>query len=111
MLTEAAIKGKSDRLAGLKENVIIGKLIPAGSGLSMYRQMNPREEEPLPSRNGYAAVAAVAATTDAEPEEDETEDEEVLGLELEEELDMDETAIPASGGVEMDEVLSVSFDE
>jgi DNA-directed RNA polymerase subunit beta' len=38
VLTEAAIKGKVDRLVGLKENVIIGKLIPAGSGLSLYRQ-------------------------------------------------------------------------
>ena len=37
VLTEAAIKGKVDRLVGLKENVIIGKLIPAGSGLSLYR--------------------------------------------------------------------------
>ena len=38
VLTEAAIKGKVDRLVGLKENVIIGKLIPAGSGLSLYRK-------------------------------------------------------------------------
>ena len=37
VLTEAAIKGKVDHLLGLKENVIIGKLIPAGSGLSKYR--------------------------------------------------------------------------
>ena len=37
VLTEAAIKGKVDRLVGLKENVIIGKLIPAGSGLQVYR--------------------------------------------------------------------------
>ena len=37
VLTEAAIKGKVDHLVGLKENVIIGKLIPAGSGLSVYR--------------------------------------------------------------------------
>jgi len=37
VLTEAAIKGKVDRLQGLKENVIIGKLIPAGSGLEIYR--------------------------------------------------------------------------
>ncbi len=37
VLTEAATKGKIDHLVGLKENVIIGKLIPAGSGLSMYR--------------------------------------------------------------------------
>jgi DNA-directed RNA polymerase subunit beta' len=37
VLTEAAIAGKQDRLLGLKENVIIGKLIPAGTGLSKYR--------------------------------------------------------------------------
>ena len=37
ILTEAAIKGKSDSLLGLKENVIIGKLIPAGTGLGKYR--------------------------------------------------------------------------
>jgi len=37
VLTEAAIKGKVDKLQGLKENVIIGKLIPAGSGLEVYR--------------------------------------------------------------------------
>ena len=37
VLTEAAIKGKVDHLVGLKENVIIGKLIPAGSGLAIYR--------------------------------------------------------------------------
>ncbi len=37
VLTEAAIKGKIDRLEGLKENVIIGKLIPAGTGLDSYR--------------------------------------------------------------------------
>jgi len=40
VLTEAAIKGKVDRLVGLKENVIIGKLVPAGSGLSIYRRFD-----------------------------------------------------------------------
>ncbi|MBQ4301982.1 MAG: hypothetical protein II769_02600, partial [Oscillospiraceae bacterium] len=43
VLTEAAIKGKVDRLVGLKENVIIGKLIPAGSGLQVYRDYNLTE--------------------------------------------------------------------
>ena len=38
VLTEAAIKGKIDELIGLKENVIIGKLIPAGTGLTKYRE-------------------------------------------------------------------------
>ena len=37
VLTEAAIKGKVDHLLGLKENVIIGKLIPAGTGLTAYK--------------------------------------------------------------------------
>lgn len=39
VLTEAAIKGKTDPLLGLKENVIIGKLIPAGTGMSRYRNI------------------------------------------------------------------------
>ena len=40
VLTDAAIKGKVDHLIGLKENVIIGKLIPAGAGLSVYRDFD-----------------------------------------------------------------------
>ncbi len=40
VLTEAAIKGKIDNLVGLKENVIIGKLVPAGSGMDMYRDFD-----------------------------------------------------------------------
>ncbi|MFQ6819265.1 MAG: DNA-directed RNA polymerase subunit beta' [Blautia sp.] len=40
VLTEAAIKGKVDHLVGLKENVIIGKLIPAGTGLKRYREIS-----------------------------------------------------------------------
>lgn len=36
MLTDAAIEGKIDHLAGLKENVIIGKLVPAGTGMQVY---------------------------------------------------------------------------
>ncbi|MBS1384467.1 MAG: DNA-directed RNA polymerase subunit beta', partial [Flavonifractor sp.] len=45
VLTEAAIKGKVDHLLGLKENVIIGKLIPAGSGLSIYRKYDKVDDE------------------------------------------------------------------
>ena len=52
VLTEAAIKGKVDHLVGLKENVIIGKLIPAGAGLAAYRDMAsvvvPEPEPPEP---------------------------------------------------------------
>lgn len=49
VLTEAAIKGKVDPLMGLKENVIIGKLIPAGTGMACYRdvQVVPTKAEPV----------------------------------------------------------------
>ena len=45
VLTDAALKGKVDKLRGLKENVIIGKLIPAGTGLKRYRGVMPAEAE------------------------------------------------------------------
>ena len=45
VLTEAAINGKVDRLKGLKENVIIGKLIPAGTGMNRYRNIEVVEPE------------------------------------------------------------------
>ena len=65
VLTEAATKGKIDRLIGLKENVIIGKLIPAGSGLDIY---HPDDEE------DYKVAAKIAEEAeepiDEEPEVD-----------------------------------------
>ena len=48
VLTEAAIHGKTDRLLGLKENVIIGKLIPAGTGLEYYRSIGVVENAEKP---------------------------------------------------------------
>ncbi|MBM7561788.1 DNA-directed RNA polymerase subunit beta' [Fusibacter tunisiensis] len=45
VLTEAAINGKEDRLLGLKENVIIGKLIPAGTGMRYYREMTVKSND------------------------------------------------------------------
>ena len=44
-LTDAAIRGKKDHLLGLKENVIIGKLIPAGTGLSLYNQVGVKKND------------------------------------------------------------------
>ena len=46
-MTEAAIKNKRDPLYGLKENVIIGKMISAGTGLAQYREMElvPKQDE------------------------------------------------------------------
>ncbi|WIF95600.1 DNA-directed RNA polymerase subunit beta' [Caminicella sporogenes] len=52
VLTEAAIKGKEDKLIGLKENVIIGKLIPAGTGMKRYRNIAiSLNEEKVPMDN------------------------------------------------------------
>jgi DNA-directed RNA polymerase subunit beta' len=48
VLTDAALEGKIDRLTGLKENVIIGKLIPAATGLKRYRTIEIEPAEPLP---------------------------------------------------------------
>ncbi len=52
MLTDASIEGKVDTLLGLKENVIIGKLIPAATGLKKYRtiEMGPSERVPVSAR-------------------------------------------------------------
>ncbi len=47
VLTEAAIKGKVDHLLGLKENVLIGKLIPAGTGMERYRSVEVEKIEPV----------------------------------------------------------------
>jgi DNA-directed RNA polymerase subunit beta' (EC 2.7.7.6) len=51
VLTDAAIKGKTDELIGLKENVIIGKLIPAGTGMARYRKakIHVAEDQPEPA--------------------------------------------------------------
>jgi DNA-directed RNA polymerase subunit beta' len=48
VLTEAAIESRSDGLNGLKENIIIGKLIPAGTGMEVYRDVGTRAPEYQP---------------------------------------------------------------
>ena len=72
VLTEAAIKGKIDPLVGLKENVIIGKLIPAGTGMKRYRNVKLDTDEML---NG-------AISFDEEISLDETADEEPVDMEV-----------------------------
>lgn len=59
VLTEAAIKGKVDHLLGLKENVIIGKLIPAGTGMARYRKIDLVDETAVdePEFDSAAAVS------------------------------------------------------
>jgi DNA-directed RNA polymerase subunit beta' len=44
VLTDASIRGKNDPLLGLKENVIIGKIIPAGTGMPIYRDQVPKAD-------------------------------------------------------------------
>jgi DNA-directed RNA polymerase subunit beta' len=64
VLTEAAVAGKVDYLRGLKENVIMGRLIPAGTGLERYRNIELLTEVPPP-----APVEAVMPPADLSPEE------------------------------------------
>ena len=61
VLTEAAINGRSDSLRGLKENVIIGKLIPAGTGAARYQSIEPDlpEASVLPSNLGADWLASL----------------------------------------------------
>jgi DNA-directed RNA polymerase subunit beta' len=63
VLTEAAIEGKTDGLFGLKENVIIGKLIPAGTGMAVYRDIitEAPDYEPLPFYSTDIDAEAMAA--------------------------------------------------
>ena len=92
VLTEAAIKGKVDHLLGLKENVIIGKLIPAGSGLAAYRKYDKIEDEMPQEESRFDAVnaAAEAAREAEEPQEDvnnapeQVEEDEILSISIEE---------------------------
>ena len=64
VLTEAAIKGKVDHLIGLKENVIIGKLIPAGTGLKKYNDIEvkkveePAETDDMPAESDKTEASA-----------------------------------------------------
>jgi len=65
VLTQAAIEGKVDSLRGLKENVIMGRLIPAGTGLSRYRHLRLHVEEQI------AAQKELRSAAQEEPQEDE----------------------------------------
>ena len=88
VLTEAAIKGKVDHLVGLKENVIIGKLIPAGTGLKRYRDV--RLNSTMPEPEVKVEDIAEELTEDEEIKDDEmvTMDEE---LPEDEEFDVEES--------------------
>ena len=98
VLTEAAIKGKVDPLLGLKENVIIGKLVPAGTGMQRYNEVKPvstkapAEEEPYIEalRSLLAEEDAPVAVTDED-----------VDVELLDEADEVEVTDEAADPVEM----------
>jgi DNA-directed RNA polymerase subunit beta' len=75
VLTDAALEGKRDRLVGLKENVIIGKLIPAATGLKHYRTLAIEPSEPIeaPSEEGLLDEDELAAELGLEGGEAEVE--------------------------------------
>ncbi|MBM6754331.1 DNA-directed RNA polymerase subunit beta' [Lactobacillus alvi] len=73
VLTDAAIRGKEDPLVGLKENVIIGKIIPAGTGMGTYRNIKPKEvtvNKPS-SEAAYAMPSASIREMEAQMKQDE----------------------------------------
>ena len=78
VLTEAAIRGKVDHLLGLKENVIIGKLIPAGTGLDCYRDVEIDDKE------APAPADETTAFAEAQVEEEAVVVEEIPEVEAEE---------------------------
>ena len=94
VLTEAAIKGKVDPLIGLKENVIIGKLIPVGTGMKRYRTTHLSTDDAIENAveeiNFSDEVAAAFSETAAELGED--TDENVTPEESYEETENDDTA-------------------
>ncbi|HPE02918.1 MAG TPA: DNA-directed RNA polymerase subunit beta', partial [Burkholderiaceae bacterium] len=67
VLTEAAIMGKRDDLRGLKENVIVGRLIPAGTGLAFHRA---RKDKEAAEAQEQALFAAMEQTSEVEVAED-----------------------------------------
>jgi DNA-directed RNA polymerase subunit beta' len=82
VLTDAAIKGKNDKLLGLKENVIIGKLIPAGTGMKRYKNIKldygVNEEFMREFEERMQAEAAAAEAEEAEAVEMTTPEEDAL---------------------------------
>ncbi|MBT3638870.1 MAG: DNA-directed RNA polymerase subunit beta', partial [Acidiferrobacteraceae bacterium] len=76
VLTEASMQGKVDRLRGLKENVIVGRLIPAGTGLAYHEERRRRREERV---SGEAEVAELTFASSTETQDKAEPAEAVLG--------------------------------
>lgn len=87
MITEAALAGKVDWLQGLKENVILGRLLPAGTGYAMRNVPHPASE--IEAEEAKAAAEAAEAEIDAE-----------VRAEMEGNIVYDEGESPDSGDAE-----------
>ena len=72
VLTDASIRGKKDHLLGLKENVIIGKIIPAGTGMARYRNMETSTSTPVQTEEFVEATEGVVEGIVAEGTVEET---------------------------------------
>ena len=65
VLTEAAVTGKNDNLRGLKENVVVGRLIPAGTGLAYHNDRKRKRDVDVAHVEGVSAEEVEAALTEA----------------------------------------------
>ncbi len=107
VLTEAAIKGKADNLIGLKENVIIGKLIPAGTGMKRYGNIALSTDAELARLEAERAKAAAEKAEAEQKNKEESEKEEPEAMENEELLTLNEE----EDTMDLDEMIDEVMDE
>ena len=99
VLTEAAIKGKIDPLIGLKENVIIGKLIPAGTGMKRYRNVHLNTDDMQQEEDDFLDLDEL------------DQDDDFLDLDEQEELDTEEFGSDAEETSEENSETEAAADE
>ena len=107
VLTEAAIKGKVDNLIGLKENVIIGKLIPAGTGMKRYGNIALSTDAELARLEAERAKAAAEKAEAEQKNKEESEKDEPEAMESEELLTLNEE----EDTMDLDEMIDEVIDE
>ena len=107
VLTEAALKGKVDNLIGLKENVIIGKLIPAGTGMKRYGNIALSTDAELARLEAERAKAAAEKAEAEQKNKEESEKDEPEAMESEELLTLNEE----EDTMDLDEMIDEVIDE
>ena len=70
VLTEASVRGLRDPLRGLKENVIVGRLIPAGTGMAFHKERRERREAELAQKEAESAASLMAEVESADSQEE-----------------------------------------